>query len=264
MLVINSIEVVYSKVIQVLKGVSLQVPDGSIITLIGGNGAGKSTTLKAISGLLHAEVGEDTGGFIDWGGVRIENENPEKTARRGIIQVKEGRAIFEHLSVEENLMVGANMRSDIPEIRKDLSMVYEYFPKLKALRGGVSGYLSGGEQQMMVIGRAMMARPKLMLLDEPSLGLSPILVEEIFRIIRKFNEESKTSILLVEQNVRIALATAERGFVMENGRIVLNDTAENLKRNPEIKNFYMGLGELGQRKSYREVKHYKRRKKWFV
>lgn len=170
MLVINSIEVVYSKVIQVLKGVSLQVPDGSIIALIGGNGAGKSTTLKAISGLLQAELGEVTGGFIQWDGLKIENNNPEKTARMGIIQVKEGRAIFEHLTTEENLLVGANMRSDLAEIKQDLSMVYDYFPRLRELRSRVSGYLSGGEQQMMVVGRAMMARPKLMLLDEPLPG----------------------------------------------------------------------------------------------
>lgn len=264
MLHVNSIEVVYSRVIQILKGVSLEVPQGSIVTLIGGNGAGKSTTLKAISGLLHSEMGEVVSGFIEWDGRRIENDNPEKTARMGIIQVKEGRAIFEHLNTEENLMVGANMRSNMVQIKQDLSMVYEYFPRLRDLRNQVSGYLSGGEQQMMLMGRAMMARPKLMLLDEPSLGLSPILVEEIFRIIKRFNEESKTSILLVEQNVRIALTVAERGYVMENGRIVLNESSAQLRDNENIKNFYMGLGELGQRKSYREVKHYKRKKRWLV
>jgi len=263
-LLVNSIEVVYSKVIQILKGVSLEVPDGSIVALIGGNGAGKSTTLKAISGLLHSETGEVVSGHILWDSTRIDNNDPERTARLGIIQVKEGRVIFEHLTTEENLMMGANMRSDMEGIKRDLSMVYDYFPRLKDLRSRVSGYLSGGEQQMMVMGRAMLARPKLMLLDEPSLGLSPILVEEIFRIIKRFNEESKTSMLLVEQNVRIALNVAERGYVMESGRVVLNDSSARLRENEEIKKFYMGLGELGQRKSYREVKHYKRRKKWLV
>lgn len=262
MLVLNNIEVIYSDVIQVLKGVSLEVPDGSIIALLGGNGAGKSTTLKAISGLLETELGEVTSGNIAWNGVRIENKNPEKTARMGIIQIKEGRDIFEHLTTEENLLVGANMRSNMGEIREDLSMVYDYFPRLEALQNRISGYLSGGEQQMLVVGRGMMARPKLMLLDEASLGLSPILVEEIFDIIKKFNKESKTSILVVEQNVRIALTIAEHGYVMENGRVVLDDPAEKLARNEDVKEFYMGLGELGQRKSYREVKHYKRRKRW--
>jgi branched-chain amino acid transport system ATP-binding protein len=262
MLVLNNIEVVYSDVIQVLKGVSLEVSDGSIVALLGGNGAGKSTTLKAISGLLEAELGKVTRGSITWNGVRIENGNPEKTARMGIIQIIEGRAIFEHLTAEENLLVGGNIRSDMGKIKEDLSMVYDYFPALKGLRNRVSGYLSGGEQQMLVVGRAMMARPELMLLDEASLGLSPILVEEIFDIIKQFNEESKTSILVVEQNVRVALTVAEHGYVMENGRVVLDDTAEKLNANEDIKEFYMGLGELGQRKSYREVKHYKRRKRW--
>jgi branched-chain amino acid transport system ATP-binding protein len=262
MLVMNNIEVIYSDVIQVLKGVSLEVPDGSIVALLGGNGAGKSTTLKAISGLLQAELGKVTSGNIEWDGIHIENGNPERTARMGIIQIKEGRAIFEHLTTEENLIVGANIRSNMAEIRDDLSMVYDYFPRLKDLRSRISGYLSGGEQQMLVVGRAMMARPRLMLLDEASLGLSPILVEEIFDIIQRFNKESRTSILVVEQNVRVALNIAEYGYVMENGRVVLDDSAEKLKRNEDIKEFYMGLGELGQRKSYREVKHYKRRKRW--
>jgi branched-chain amino acid transport system ATP-binding protein len=262
MLVLNNIEVMYSNVILVLKGVSLEVPDGSIIALLGGNGAGKSTTLKAISGLLDSELGKVTSGSIEWDGRRIENGNPEKTARMGIVQVKEGRDIFEHLTTEENLMVGANMRSYKAEIKKDLSMVYDYFPKLKNLQNRISGYLSGGEQQMLVVGRAMMARPKLMLLDEASLGLSPMLVEEIFNIIKRFNEESKASIFVVEQNVRVALAIASYGYVMENGRVVLDGKAENLKENEDVKEFYMGLSQLGKRKSYREVKHYKRRKRW--
>ena len=262
MLVLNNIEVIYSDVILVLKGVSLKITDGSIIALLGGNGAGKSTTLKAISGLLKSELGKVTSGSIMWDDQKIENGNPEKTARMGIIQVKEGRDIFEHLTTEENLLVGANMRSDKTRVKQDLSMVYDYFPRLKSLRNQISGYLSGGEQQMLVVGRAMMARPKLMLLDEASLGLSPLLVEEIFNIIKKFNEESKTSIFVVEQNVRIALTIASYGYVMENGRVVLDGSAENLKGNEDVKEFYMGLSQLGKRKSYREVKHYKRRKRW--
>jgi branched-chain amino acid transport system ATP-binding protein len=262
MLVLNNIEVIYSDVILVLKGVSLEILDGSIRALLGGNGAGKSTTLKAISGLLRSELGKVTSGSIEWDGQKIENGNPEKTARMGIIQVKEGRDIFEHLTAEENLLVGSNMRSDKAGVKQDLSTVYDYFPRLKNLRKQISGYLSGGEQQMLVVGRAMMARPKLMLLDEASLGLSPMLVEEIFNIIKKFNEESKTSIFVVEQNVRIALTIASYGYVMENGRVVFDGPAENLKGNEDIKEFYMGLSQLGKRKSYREVKHYKRRKRW--
>jgi len=262
MLVLNNIEVMYSDVILVLKGVSLEIPDGSIIALLGGNGAGKSTTLKAISGLLKSELGKVTSGGIEWDGQRIENGNPEKTARMGIVQVKEGRDIFEHLTAEENLLIGANMRSDKARVKQDLSMVYDYFPRVRSLRNQISGYLSGGEQQMLVVGRAMMARPRLMLLDEASLGLSPMLVEEIFNIIKRFNEESRSSIFVVEQNVRIALTIAAYGYVMENGRVVLDGTAQNLKENEDIKEFYMGLSQLGKRKSYREVKHYKRRKRW--
>lgn len=262
MLVLNNVEVIYSNVIQVLKGVALEVPDGAIVALLGGNGAGKSTVLKAISGLLQTELGKVTNGSIVWDDQRIENGNPEKIARKGIIQVAEGRAIFEHLTTEENLLVGANMRRNKSEVKKDLEMVYNYFSRLKELRSRVSGYLSGGEQQMLVVGRAMMARPNLMLLDEASLGLSPLLVEEIFNIIKRFNQDSHTSILVVEQNVRVALTVAEYGYVMENGRVVLDDTAERLMNNEDVKEFYMGLGELGQRKSYRQVKHYKRRKRW--
>ena len=262
MLVLNNVEVIYSNVIQVLKGVALEVADGAIVALLGGNGAGKSTVLKAISGLLQTELGKVTNGSIVWDDQRIENGNPEKIARSGIVQVAEGRAIFEHLTTEENLLVGANMRRNGSEVKKDLEMVYNYFSRLKELRSRVSGYLSGGEQQMLVVGRAMMARPKLMLLDEASLGLSPLLVEEIFNIIKRFNQDSHTSILVVEQNVRVALTVAEYGYVMENGRVVLDDTAERLMKNEDVKEFYMGLGELGQRKSYRQVKHYKRRKRW--
>ena len=262
MLVLNNVEVIYSNVIQVLKGVALEVPEGAIVALLGGNGAGKSTVLKAISGLLQTELGKVTNGSIVWCDERIENGNPEKIARKGIIQVKEGRAIFEHLTTEENLLVGANMRRDHSQIKQDLQMVYGYFERLADLRARISGYLSVGEQQMLVVGRAMMARPKLMLLDEASLGLSPLLVEEIFSIIKRFNQDSKTSILVVEQNVRVALTVAEYGYVMENGRVVMDDTSERLMNNEDVKEFYMGLGELGHRKSYREVKHYKRRKRW--
>jgi len=262
MLVLNNIEVIYSDVIQVLKGVSFEVPDGAIVALLGGNGAGKSTALKAISGLLETELGKVSSGSISWNDHRIEIQDPERTARLGIIQIKEGRAIFEHLTTEENLIVGSSIRSNKSTIKQDIDMVYGYFPRLTQLRNRISGYLSGGEQQMLVVGRAMMARPKLMLLDEASLGLSPILVEEIFEIIRRFNQESKTSILVVEQNVRVALTIASHGYVMENGRVVFDDTAEKLQDNADIKEFYMGLDELGKRKSYREVKHYKRRKRW--
>lgn len=262
MLECSSIEVVYSKVIRVLKGVSLKVPDGTIVSLMGGNGAGKSTTLKAISGLLEAEAGEVVSGCIEWDGEKIENNNSETTSRMGIIQVVEGRTIFQHLTAEENLLIGANMRSDMIRIREDLSMVYEYFPQLSRLRKRVSGYLSGGEQQMLVLGRAMMARPKLMLLDEPSLGLAPLVVEEIFKNIKRVNQDLKTSMLLVEQNARIALTVAGYGHVLEDGRVVLGDTSERLRQNEDIKNFYMGIGELGRRKSYRDARCHRKEKRW--
>jgi len=262
MLQMNNVEVRYSNVILVLKGVSLSVPDGSISALLGGNGGGKSTTLKAISGLLATELGKVTDGNIQWDGHRIENGDAEKIAKMGIIQIREGRRVFEHLTAEENLKVGANFISSGAQIKRDMDMVYGYFPRLKELKKNIAGYLSGGEQQMLVVGRGMMARPKLMLLDEASLGLSPMLVREIFNIIRRFNKESGTSILVVEQNVRVALEVAEYGYVMENGRVVLDGPATKLKDNEDIKEFYMGLSQVGERKSYREVKHYKRRKRW--
>ncbi len=262
MLKLNNIEVAYLNVIRVLHGVSLSVDDGLIVALLGANGAGKSTTLKAVSGLLHTEEGMVTDGSIEWDGVRIDRKNAEEIGRMGIIQALEGRHVFGHLATEENLTVGAFNRKDESNIKQDLEMVYHYFPRLKALRRNTAGYLSGGEQQMLVIGRAMMARPKLMMLDEPSLGLAPLLVEEIYDIIRRFNSEQKTSVLLVEQNVRIALSIAHYGYVMENGRVVLDGTAEFLKNNEDVKEFYMGLSALGTKKSYREVKHYKRRKRW--
>ena len=262
MLKLNNIEVAYLNVIRVLHGVSLTVDDGLIVALLGANGAGKSTTLKAVSGLLRTEEGMVTDGSIEWDGLRIDRKNAEEIGRMGIIQALEGRHVFGHLTTEENLTVGAFNRKDEGNIRQDLEMVYHYFPRLKALRRNTAGYLSGGEQQMLVIGRAMMARPKLMMLDEPSLGLAPLLVEEIYNIIQRFNSEQKTSVLLVEQNVRIALSIAHYGYVMENGRVVLDGTADFLKNNEDVKEFYMGLSALGTKKSYREVKHYKRRKRW--
>jgi branched-chain amino acid transport system ATP-binding protein len=262
MLKLNNIEVTYLNVIRVLHGVSMNVEEGCIVALLGANGAGKSTTLKAISGLLHAEEGEVTDGSITWDDRRIDRYNAEQIGKLGIIQALEGRHVFEHLTTEENLIVGGHNRKDRAAMRDDLAMVYDYFPRLRDLRKNTAGYLSGGEQQMLVIGRAMMARPRLMMLDEPSLGLAPLLVEEIYNIIKRFNTESQTSVLLVEQNVRIALSIADYGYVMENGRVVLDGSAEFLRNNEDVKEFYMGLSTLGTKKSYREVKHYKRRKRW--
>ena len=265
MLKLNNIEVVYSDVIQVLRGVSVDVPDGKIVGLLGANGAGKSTTLKAISGLLRTQEGEVTRGSIELGGQRIDRLAPEKIVQLGIIQVLEGRRLFRHLTVEENLLLGAVARgsaSPRSSVSQDLEQVYHYFPRLKDLRRRTSGYLSGGEQQMLVIGRALVARPKLMLLDEPSLGLAPLLVKEIFRVISEMSADEGMAILLVEQNARMALSVADYAYVMENGRVVLNGPAEQLAENEDIKEFYLGLTQLGERKSYRDVKHYKRRKRW--
>ncbi len=262
MLRLNNIEVIYSDVILVLRGVSLEVPEGRIVSLLGANGAGKTTTLKAISGVLSTELGKVTDGSIEFNGVRIEGKVPEEIVQMGIVQVMEGRRLFEHLTVEENLRVGAYARKDKETIHRDMESVYGYFPRLRDLRGQVSGYLSGGERQMLVMGRALMSRPKVMLLDEPSLGLSPLLVKEIFEIIKKINREERTSILLVEQNAKIALSTSEYGYIMENGRIVLDGPSQKLKENEDIKEFYLGLSQMGKRKSYREVKHYRRRKRW--
>jgi len=259
---LNNIEVIYSDVILVLKGVSLEVPDGKIISLLGANGAGKTTTLKAISGVLYTELGEVTDGSIEFDNMRIDGKAPEEIVQMGIVQVMEGRRMFEHLTIEENLRVGAYARKDRDVILKDQESVYHYFPRLKDLRGHVSGYLSGGERQMLVMGRALMANPKVMLLDEPSLGLSPLLVREIFGIIKRINKEEGTSILLVEQNAKIALSTSDYGYIMENGRVVLDGPSPKLKENEDIKEFYLGLSQVGKRKSYREVKHYRRRKRW--
>lgn len=262
MLALNNIEVIYSDVILVLKGVSLDVAGGSIVALLGANGAGKTTTLKAISGLLKTELGDVTDGNITFEEQRIDQKSPEEIVRMGIVQVMEGRPLFEQLTVEENLRVGAYSRSDTPAVKRDMENVYQYFPILAGMRHRVSGYLSGGERQMLVMGRGLMARPKLMLLDEPSLGLSPLVVKEIFKIIDLINEQDNTSILLVEQNAKVALSISDHAYVMENGRIVLEGPSSKLRENEDIKEFYLGLSQVGKRKSYKEIKHYKRRKRW--
>lgn len=262
MLRLNNIEVIYHGVILVLKGVSLEVPAEKIVSLLGANGAGKTTTLKAISGLLKTEVGEVSDGSIDFEGTRIDKSSAEETARMGIIQVLEGRMLFDHLTTEENLKVsGIALGYGSAE---DLDMVYNYFPRLKSLRQNTAGYLSGGEQQMLVIGSALMAHPKLLLLDEPSLGLSPTLTAEIFKIVQTINADEKVAFLLVEQNAKAALAISDYGYVMENGRVVLDGSSDKLKDNEDIKEFYLGLSEVGTRKSYRDVKHYRRRKRWLA
>ncbi len=259
---VNNIEVVYNSVILVLRGITLEVPPGAVVSLLGPNGAGKSTTLKAISGLLKAELGEVTRGQILWGEERLELLSAEDVVRMGLVQVIEGRLLFRHLTVEENLRVGGMVYQGGRGIRDDLERVYHYFPRLRDLSKRVSGYLSGGEGQMLVIGRAMMAHPQILMLDEPSLGLAPLLVHEIFEIIHDINRGEGMSVLIVEQNARAALELADYAYVMENGRIVLDGPAEQLRENEDIKEFYLGLDQAGGRKNYREVKHYKRRKRW--
>lgn len=259
---IHNVEVVYNSVILVLRGITLQVEPGKIAALLGPNGAGKSTTLKAVSGLLKSELGEVTRGQILWGGERVDTQSAEETVRQGLVQVIEGRLLFRHLTVEENLRVGGMVYRGGRHIKDDLERVYHYFPRLRDLSRRVSGYLSGGEGQMLVIGRAMMAHPQLLMLDEPSLGLAPMLVGEIFQIIRDINVQEGMSVLIVEQNARAALELADYSYVMENGRIVLDGPAEQLRENEDIKEFYLGLNQAGGRKNYREVKHYKRRKRW--
>jgi branched-chain amino acid transport system ATP-binding protein len=262
LLSLNNVEVIYNDVILVLKGMSLKVEPGKIVALLGGNGGGKSTTLKAISGLLKSEEGKVTDGSITFCGERIDNTDPEGIVRRGIFQVMEGRRVFDELTVHDNLVAGAHTRRHWRDAKHDMERVFTYFPRLKERRHNISGYLSGGEQQMLAIGRALMARPKLMLLDEPSLGLAPLLVREIFEIIKRINEEEQATILLVEQNARVALSIAHYGYIMENGKIVLDDTVEKLKENEDIKEFYLGLSQVGGKKSFRDVKHYRRRKRW--
>ncbi len=259
---VNNIEVIYNHVILVLKGVSLSVPKGGIIALLGGNGAGKTTTLKAISNLLHSERGEVTKGQILYRGEPVAELNPAELVRRGVIQVMEGRHCFEHLTVEENLLTGAFTRRDgHAAIQKDLEMVYSYFSRLKDRRKSLAGYTSGGEQQMIAIGRALMSRPETILLDEPSMGLAPQLVEEIFTIVKNLNEKEGVSFLLAEQNTNVALKYAHYGYILESGRVVMDGPAADLRENPDVKEFYLGISEEG-RKSFREVRSYRRRKRW--
>lgn len=261
---VNNIEVIYDHVILVLKGVSLSVPKGGITALLGANGAGKTTTLKAISNLLHAERGEVTKGTIVFEGAEVQALSPNDLVRRGCIQVMEGRHCFGHLSVEDNLMTGAFTRRDgKAAISDDLDLVYEYFPRLKIRRASQAGYTSGGEQQMTAIGRALMSRPKMILLDEPSMGLAPQLVEEIFEIVKKLNEEQGVSFLLAEQNTNTALRFAKYGYILESGRVVLDGEASALRENEDVKEFYLGVAGEG-RKSFKDVKHYKRRKRWLA
>lgn len=261
---VNNIEVIYDHVILVLKGVSLVVPEGGIVALLGANGAGKSTTLKAISNLLRSERGEVTKGSIEFEGKRIEAQTANELVRRGCIQVMEGRHCFGHLTVEENLLTGAFTRRDgNAAIKRDIEMVYNYFPRLRERRSSQAGYTSGGEQQMTAIGRALMSRPKMILLDEPSMGLAPQLQEEIFEIIKKLNEQQGVSFLLAEQNTNIALRYATYGYILESGRVVMDGVAKDLRENEDVKEFYLGVGGEGRR-SFKNVKHYKRRKRWLA
>jgi branched-chain amino acid transport system ATP-binding protein len=263
-LAIKSIEVIYDHVILVLKGVSLEVPQGGIVAILGANGAGKSTTLKSISNLIRSERGEVTKGSIEFSGERVDGLTPNDLVRRGCIQVMEGRHCFGHLTVEENLLTGAFTRTDgRGAVAADLEMVYGYFPRLKERRGSLAGYISGGEQQMTAIGRALMSRPKMVLLDEPSMGLAPQLVEEIFEIVKRLNAEQGVSVLLAEQNTNMALKYATYGYILENGRVVMDGEAKALRENEDVREFYLGIGGL-DRKSFRDVKSYKRRKRWLA
>jgi branched-chain amino acid transport system ATP-binding protein len=261
---VNNIEVIYDHVILVLKGVSLDVPKGGIVALLGANGAGKTTTLKAISNLLHAERGDVTKGSIEFGGAEVQDLSPNELVRRGCIQVMEGRQCFAHLTIEENLLTGAFTRRDgKAAVQRDLDLVYSYFPKLKERKESLAGYTSGGEQQMCAVGRALMSRPKMILLDEPSMGLAPQIVEEIFEIVKDLNEKEGVSFLLAEQNTFMALKLARYGYILENGRVVMDGDAKSLSENEDVKEFYLGVSE-GKRKSFREGKHYRRRKRWLA
>jgi branched-chain amino acid transport system ATP-binding protein len=262
MLKLNNVGVIYDDVILVLKGMSMEAKEGEITVLLGANGAGKTTTLKAISGLLKSEEGEVTDGSIEFMGRKINNKDAEDIVKMGIFQVMEGRRVFKDLTVTENLMAGAYTRRDKQNIKRDMDTVFGYFPKLQSRRHQVAGYMSGGEQQMLAIGRGLMARPKLMLLDEPSLGLAPLLVKEIFEIIKKICTEEKTTILLVEQNANLALSIGHYGYVMEIGKVVLDGECSKLRENEDVKEFYLGLSDVGKKKSFRDAKHYKRRKRW--
>jgi branched-chain amino acid transport system ATP-binding protein len=259
---VNNIEVIYNKVVQALRGLSLAVPRGQIVALLGSNGAGKSTTLKAISGLLALEDGELKSGSILFNGQITARLEPQQLVRQGLSHVMEGRRVFEDLTVEENLIAATYALTGRRDAKPDFDMVYTYFPRLHERRKGLAGYLSGGEQQMLAIGRALIARPELILLDEPSLGLSPKLVEDIFGIIARINAEHGTSMLLVEQNATVALAVAHRGYIMENGKIVIDGSAERLASDPDVREFYLGMGGGGETRSFRDIKHYKRRKRW--
>lgn len=261
LLEVSNIEVIYNHVILVLKGVSLKVPKGGITALLGGNGAGKTTTLKAISNLLHSERGEVTKGSITYRGEPIAELNPSTLVKKGVIQVMEGRHCFEHLTVEENLLTGAYTRKSSKETAEDLEMVYNYFPRLKERRKSQAGYTSGGEQQMCAIGRALMSRPETILLDEPSMGLAPQLVEQIFDIVKRLNEEQGVSFLLAEQNTNVALRYAHYGYILESGRVVMDGPAAELRENPDVKEFYLGMSDEG-RKSFRDTRSYRRRKRW--
>ena len=264
LLEVNGIEVIYNHVILVLKGVSLMVPEGGIVALLGANGAGKTTTLKAISNLLRAERGEVTKGAVEFRGERVDRLNPADLVKRGVIQVMEGRHCFGHLTVEENLLTGAYTRGvSRSEIKVDLERVYQFFPRLKQRRASLAGYTSGGEQQMTAIGRALMAMPKMILLDEPSMGLAPQIVEEIFEIVGNLNREEKVSFLLAEQNTMVALRFADFGYILENGRVVMEGRAKVLSDNEDVKEFYLGIS-TGGRRSFRETKHYRRRKRWLA
>jgi len=258
---LNNVEVMYSEVILALKGITLEVPQGSCVALLGGNGAGKSTTLKAISGTIVSEDGKVTGGSIAFDGERIDGADPSAVVHQGLVHVMEGRRVLRHLTAEQNLIVGGHMAPGAAELRRRLDRVYSFIPRLQALRERTAGYLSGGEQQMLVIGRAMMAMPRMILIDEPSLGLAPLMVEDVFSILARIKGEG-TALLVVEQNSRVALELADHGYVMENGRIVLEGTADELRRNEDIREFYLGMTAEGERKSYRDVKHYRRRKRW--
>ncbi|MBT8437042.1 MAG: ABC transporter ATP-binding protein [Gammaproteobacteria bacterium] len=264
MLSVNNIEVIYDHVILVLKGVSLEVPAQGIVALLGANGAGKTTTLKAVSNLLRAERGDITKGSIEFQGERIDALTPAQLVQQGVIQVMEGRHCFEHLTVEENLLTGAYTRRDgSGAIQRDLELVYSYFPRLKNRSRAQAGYTSGGEQQMIAIGRALMSRPKMILLDEPSMGLAPQLVEEIFENVERLNKDEGVTFLLAEQNTNIALRYADHGYILENGRVVLDGTAAELRENTDVKEFYLGISE-GERINFRDVKHYRRRKRWLT
>ncbi|HEX4927319.1 MAG TPA: ABC transporter ATP-binding protein [Burkholderiales bacterium] len=258
---VNGIEVIYNHVILVLKGVSLQVPEGGIVALLGGNGAGKTTLLRAVSNLLKGERGEVTKGFIEYRGERIDRLSPAELVKRGVVQVMEGRHCFQHLTVEENLLTGGYTRGTGAQVRAELDKVYAYFPRLKERRNTQAGYTSGGEQQMTAIGRALMANPKMILLDEPSMGLAPQLVEEIFEIVRDLNQKETVSFLLAEQNTNIALRYADYGYILENGRVVMDGEAKSLAENEDVREFYLGYS-TGGRRSFRDVKSYRRRKRW--